>query len=542
MFSLVKRFPQELLIPFTLFLAVTLPYLSYQPFWDGFIVSHCVDAAVKVPFSILNFRCTSHQSIAYLLLLALPQYIQRSFTLMFLTNIALAMASMAAFYGILRASVKTAGLMWEMLLATALFGLSPVFVAHIFHVTLDFGLVSFFVLFLYFLMKERYLWASVFGAAVCLTKETGVVLFVGILCSFWALRAILMRTSKPSQKIPWRSILLSSLPLAVLAAYYLGLFLTGNRLIWNYGSQHIDFATILFDLNIFERTMFAYLTNIFVLNFMWIPGILSLMLILALPRKWGDLKRNIRTDYFFAILLFLAVAGYTVTRYRNVDIPRYVLPVYPLLWVLFFWSSVTLIRSRLLRLSLFSATLLCILISNFRTIDPLSMKLRGTYLFGDHPVLNMNHFYGFVNKDHAFYNLEMTHLYYLVKEAYADLRPARNALFVVGYKGKSTWFPAAPLFPISMIDEVQAPTLSQIMTKVDAGLPPSLRNTDRFIYFFEFPNFKNEENMALLQDQFPLERTRVYDIGGYRITVYVFHAPPQISLTPNPIPHRSSTC
>jgi hypothetical protein len=516
----------ELLAPFFLLLAITLPFLTFQPFWDGSVDISIIRRALHTqPFSLLNFRVSGHPSIIYLLLLGIPQIFTNSIPLVYLSNMALAMAAISAFYGILRLLTDGKYSRMEMVLATAIFACSPVYVAHIFHVTLDFGVVSFFVIFLYFLLREKFLWASIFALAMCFTKETGTAAYVGT--SGIYLLACLLREKGPFRRrmryLGNKWILFT--PLLILLSYYAYLYLTtGGNLYWDPKNHSLStIVRMAMDFHLLsDRSMHAYLANVFVINFQWIASIFLALLVYSLPGFLRSKHFRARKDYLIMTLATFLLLLYIVTRYRPWNNARYVLLTLPPLLLLSSTSLLILIERKFTRILILSVTLALVVLSNFRTIDPISRKVYGTFDFGDHPMLDVISFYGWTRKDAITYNLEFMNLETLANEAAEDLGWRSSSLVFVGDRGEF-WWPFAVQSPKGQIERFSIRLVADQAKMTPEELQKSGKSA---FYFLAFPNLHNEENLAYLRNHYPLVTSKEYEHNGYRLTVSTFRNAP----------------
>ena len=103
---------------------------------------------------------------------------------------------------------------------------------------------------------------------------------------------------------------------------------------------------------------------------------------------------------------------YFLTRIPFVNNPRYMLPALPILIVLFGGSLLNVLRKQSIITIALIMMLVLLTVSSFRTVDPVSKKIMGTFKFGSHEMLQMarydepKHGYG---RDHLVYNFEFTH-------------------------------------------------------------------------------------------------------------------------------------
>ncbi len=512
-------------IPISCFLSIfaglviiMIPLTDFRPLLDGNVYLSCISSAVSQPFNIFNFRCVDHISIAYILLLSISQYIiPHSNPLIFVTNILLATCTSAALYGILRILTRSGH--FETCLATAIFAFSPVYVANIFEATLDFGLVSFFTIYIFFLLKRSYLVACLFAVAMSFTKETGIVLYLGsTFIYFWMF--LIKNGLCWNEKIKaMRRAAILIIPIVLLIIYYLLLAreVPPDKLFWQAGK--INLIHIALNFRLTSGPMLAYFANLFVLNFSWIFTISLLLLIFFAPRRIRLIIPVTRRAYVYFFLWNFIFSLYLITRvdFFFSNIPRYVLVAYVLLFILFYHIQNIIIASARWRLSLLCSILLLILTSNFRTIDPISKQIYGTYAFGKHQVLNMSRFIG-INGDAFVYNLEFTKLFYLVNVMAQDMHIANDSLVFIG--DQYIWWPVrvenngiSTKYSIKLINDIKDMNPEILVKKY--------HNPDSF-FFIDFPNFNNTKNLNYLLKNYKMINVKMYDIDGYHLIGYVF--------------------
>jgi hypothetical protein len=195
------------------FLAIVAAHLDAIPFWDGKNYLRCVETAVSAPFSLFNFRCFGHPSVVHLALWGVTQYVRPwSPAPIYAVNAIVGAASIGAFDALVRRLFPNQRDV-EYTLVTALYALSPLFVAHAIFLNLDFGTTAFAVLFLCFLIAGRLWMAGAAGVALIFTKETGLAVWavtvVAYLAAFvlqpgrsWAARAAVLRSHCPLLVVP----------------------------------------------------------------------------------------------------------------------------------------------------------------------------------------------------------------------------------------------------------------------------------------------------------------------------------------------------
>src|SRR4029077_13952844 len=122
-----------------------------------------------------------------------------------------------------------------------------------------------------------------------------------------------------------------------------------------------------------------------------------------------------------------------LTRYETYLNVRYLLPIAALLILSFAVGFLILCARPFVRVVVLGFAFLLVLGSAFRTIDPVSRALWGTFPFGRHPLLALtswnNECCGF-SRDQLVYNLEYLQFDRIETLIFRDLRPNTTTTFV----------------------------------------------------------------------------------------------------------------
>src|SRR5262249_29824387 len=140
-----------------------------------------------------------------------------------------------------------------------------------------------------------------------------------------------------------------------------------------------------------------YGPSIWILSFSWIlTGIVFIALFRLLVSSRARIALGSAPTKKTVLFLFLVLvfAAYALTRYETFANPRYFLAIAPLLIlnslvalrVLSAWASV--------RQAVLAGTFVLLLASNFRTLDPVSRAVWGTFSFGRHAMLRLTSWTG----------------------------------------------------------------------------------------------------------------------------------------------------
>ncbi len=221
------------------------------------------------------------------------------------------------------------------------------------------------------------------------------------------------------------------------------------------------------------------------------------------------------------VFLLLAFAGttYALTRYETFVNVRYLLAIAPLLILVFAVAARVLLPRPALRYAFLSIVFLLLLASDFRTIDPVSRRLWGTFPFGRHQLLKLtswnNECCGYA-RDQLVYNLEYLKMHEIQNIMFADLRPTAATKFLA--------HPQADFFLAGRVTPEGTRTLGLGDTlDVHYGALYDLdarRVKPERVYFVAFPNFDNGPDLQRLRRTYSVASVKSYERSGYAIPVY----------------------
>ena len=507
-----------------LLLAAILPFAilcltqwDYVPIWDARIYTDCLlRAAARGPFPAA-YVCADHPTIAWAAVASLLSHLAPyRYGPVLVMQVLLGAVALWAFFDLARSLFPERAR--DAVLLTACLGVFPLVVAGAVDPNPDFGVLAFFLLLLRALLRGRFVEAGVAGVLLSLSKETGVLL-LGLATGAHALLFLLRSPGAPAVRL--RALLRYAPTLAGPVAFALWLALRpaqpglhGGPL---WGGQSLgDILRVLLSVDLGHPVFRAQLAGVFVLQFAWV-------LALAAAWRWGGklwgLFRRVPSgeapDLVFLDLLFFATL-FALTRFRTFLNVRYFLPLYPLLLLC---AAAALRRLPTWRRDALVVALSCaFLLSNFRTVDPVSRGLWGTFRFGEHALLRMTSLTGECcgeGRDQLVYNLEHTQLHRLQDLAYAALRPGPGRELAANVRAE--WFLTGPLEPLTFARTL-APGLPerQVLTleQVQRGLQP------RTLLFLRYPNFAdNAAQEALLGRWYAPGEVRRFARGGYALEV-----------------------
>lgn len=431
-------------IPLILILAgfgfLVFSYSGFVPYWDGWISSDkWIREAVTKPFNVFNFENANHPTEAIMFLIGFLQYFSPgNIALIHLSYGVLQLFSIYAFYRLLKSVLNDPGLEFETISGTCIYAFFPIIVGNLFHTTFDQGVLIFFVLFLSALINRKFTLSMLFGIGLVFSKEIGVGLYTASLLTY------------SITHFPFRRLRLKTLLKSISSLWFMGvpilLFLMRilvkgfilKQEVWYHklnpltASMHEN----AFGTEALTRVSYSYLSGIFVINFNWILtlGILLGLLKLGysvLNRQKEEQCRISRLRLLFLYVLFI-FSVILVNIFRTFTNLRYFIAVYPQMIILFIASSVMLIHSSRLRRIILATAAALFFLSLFRTVDPLSKRIYGTFRFGTHEMLKATTIskeccgWG---RDQLVYNLEYTNIHYLLNQFYQDIRPDEHTNF-----------------------------------------------------------------------------------------------------------------
>ena len=521
------------------FAAVMVANAGYIPLFDGLLYSECVVGALQPGRSLAELNCGGHTSIAYFGWLALWQLpsVGSSVSIV-LANTAIGLFALWSFHGILSIAFPEPGRRLERLLLTAAAGLVPAFLASALNTTPDFGLTAALLGVLHALLAGRFKTAATFGVLLCFCKEPGV----GHYLIAAGLHTLLTVTRPPGElrtkldALRKRWVLL--LPPLIVAGFTLWKLKSGSGF-WKDSVSREPLLQQLFTVKPFDPIFDNYLQAIFVLSFLWIASaVVAAALVVGTVRWTFGLPPRDRAHpraVLYLQLAFVAVAV-LVTRYLSFFNLRYVLPAIPLLLIVFFGALHDLVGSRPARLCAIAALGGLLAISTFRTVDPVSIALRGTFAFGSHRLLEMREGGGSHGRDELFYNLQVTKLHDLQNVAYRSLRPDADRPIVVPYE--LDWFFVGRIDPRSH-QRTLRPLEGTSPADYGRGFEPvtnrklpsrlkedgylgvdalaALRELPKTIFVLQAPNVPAARDLELLGRAYSVVRVHRFESGGYEL-------------------------
>jgi hypothetical protein len=272
----------------------------------------------------------------------------------------------------------------------------------------------------------------------------------------------------------------------------------------------------------------SHVVSLMVLNFNWLLSVVVLAVFLlglkhrtkGLNTKNAGFKRPLERIFFY---VFFLLSLFLLTRIKNFNFPRYMLLILPIFIVIFTDSFLRLFKkNRTLRIVYLTLALILIYLSSFRTLDPVSKTVYGTFRFGSHDLLNMRRYdepRPYYGCNEIVYNYEFTQLLFLTNR-------------IVRSFGLDKPYAAGP--SISFLDFVDFCSFDkksiQKSNRTHDKIDIRFNTFDRIqfekiddFYFIEYPNLlDNQPSLNQAGESFVLKEKILMENQGYVIPVWHF--------------------
>ncbi len=514
------------------FAAIHLHYLDYVPNWDSGEYAECIIDRLRSPAGLPNLNCFGHPTIGYFVWLAIPQaFFPGSAAAIHLVNLGLGLLCVAAFHRLARSIVGTER-RWDALTATACFAAMPVLNANLLAFTADTGVLLFFILFLDAHHRGRTGWALFLALCLVMSKEVGTLLYaLTIACTL--LVALLMRDGERLRELVRpRTWAIWALPVFAIVFFYAGGFGKGRGSeegVWR-GQGTKEILDAFFSLNIFSSGFRSQATGVFVLQFAWVMTavvVLGGAWLLWRSRPWS--LRTLPAEDRALLFLTLVLAGgfLLLTRTpRTFTHPRYTMHAAPVLVLVFAGVLSRLVSSLKARMVAGSALVALLLVSQFRTIDPVSRAAYGTWSFGRHPMLRMTSIgeeAGGYGLDALVYNYEFTHFHYLINEMLQSVRETPPDVFAAA--PYANWRTLRWIDPATFTRALPGPGRTKARV-VNFPLQNKAEPNDtasesfRLALFMAYPNFAELNDFTWIAKYYDTLQRNEIESDGYVLPVY----------------------
>lgn len=438
-------------------LTILWPERSYVPIWDGRVYADCAVNAAQRGLSMQSLRCAGHPSQGYAVFLALSQLVRLGdVRLLFAVNALLGIGALLCIRLLLARLFPGGAFARSLDLVTLACAVHPVVLSTLLQVNIDFGVYVFFFAALAALAWRRYALVAIAGVLLCFSKETGALVY-GVMIALWALfewvlpaESVMARTRR---LLPlWPTVV----PLALFALHVLTF--TGARhesAIWKQGWQRgsLD-GFVWFDFS--EPVFRSYAAGILLLGFMWVvTAVITADLIVGgtrLVRRQSNREVPGADRRLLSYLIVLtALIAYLLTAFRTWSNLRYFALLYPLLVLLSYVSLVRLRVGSRVRNGMIAAVTLLFALATFRSVDPVSRVVYGTFSTGDREMYRMASITGEYHgpgRDQLVYNLEFTGYHAVQNTLFRQLRPTDSTAIATGREAR--WNIFSPLNAVTL--------------------------------------------------------------------------------------------
>lgn len=516
---------------FSIFLFSFIVFLNmdFVPMWDGRVYFDELALAIEQPFNFFNFNIVRHPTMLYMLLIALPQYIDLGNPyLLHGVNLILGILAIYSFHRIIARVFSSDEIFIERSLLTLIFSTYPLFTATSLNLNPDYGVLAFLLLFISVLLERKKIHTLIVGFFLVFSKETGVLLYTAtafLYFYFFVGQSKRSLCEKLRFFIKWGTIM--GLPLYTYIIYLIFNFHSNTEsVLWqDSGNDFNALINTFTSFSLFNRTFLGYLSGIFIVNFNWIFSLFLLALIASnFFRIVFGLNKSLPLQTEPLLFIFLnylfVIALYLLTRYLTFVNLRYLLPLFPFLIIVFYYSLLYFVRRSFVRSLVLIITFILLLVSNFKTIDPISKMLYGTFKFGNHSLLNMTKFTGECcgyGRDQIVYNLEYVNLHRVQNEIYRYFKPDSSTVLVSN--PSSDWH----LIGLLDNDTFERTIRHRNVKNIKYSDPVKIKMLEvkpEVIFYINYPNFDNISDLMLLSTIYSKVDVLQFGKNDYFVDVY----------------------
>jgi hypothetical protein len=422
------------------FMAILRPELHYVPIWDGRVYANCaIEAAANgiAGLSMETLRCAGHPSQGYIAFLAGSQLLRfGDIQALHLTNVILGLLALASIRVVLARVFPDGTIARQLDLVVFLCAVHPVVLSTLLQVNVDFGVYVFFFVALAALLSGRFGWTAVAGVLLCFSKETGVLAY-GLMVGLDALFRALPPGAPAERLRRLRPMWVTAIPVALFGVHVLRWNAThAQAAVWKHTWQQGTMDGFrFFDLS--EPVFRSYAAGIFLLGFMWaVSGVIGADLLAGGVRMARRLRHRVVPGADPARLAYLSVLTvaltYLLTSFRTWSNLRYFALIYPLLVILAFASLLRLGAGPRMRYAALAAIGALFLFAAYRSSDPVSRAVYGTFSAGERDMYRMSSItgeYAGPGRDEIVYNLQFTGYHHVQDALFHALQPTDSTAF-----------------------------------------------------------------------------------------------------------------
>lgn len=507
----------------------TLSHLDFVPIWDGWaFFRECFQGAA----SSGEFRCFGHPAVLPSALYGVIQLIDNgNLVAVYILNLLLGIVSIVFFRILL---IRLAGKRFskvELTLLAFCFGLWPTFQVQIIQPGLDFPMSVFFVLMLVALFAGNYGLAALLGTAMSFCKEPGIALYGSSVGLYLLLLAFPGLKGFSFKRVVKDRIWLLALPAIPILAYVLSFPPQQDAVSWEYVIRSI------FSFKPSSSFLHYQLYSAYLINFAWLFSSLAILGVMArpvlrflsAPGRWR-LPDGVFTLRVVLFLVFnLLVLTFLFTRVEFANDPRYLLPLIPLL-VLLFAHAISIVPFGKIRVSILVVLLALQVGSLYRTIDPIAKAVVGTFSFGSHSLLQMsvpeNRRVSGRGRDQLMYNGEIFNVHYLLQDIVR--RHGLDAIYLADWC--MTWiaFDDFRSFDVSKMERTlrRGPAVRMANMMIHEDFKEQFRELSSFpkeAFFIRFPNADICGELAYYLEYYRVAEKERFCRVGYCMSVLVLH-------------------
>jgi hypothetical protein len=514
------------LIVVVVLVLILWPERAYVPIWDGRVYADCAVSAAQHGLSMLSLRCAGHPSQGYAVFLALSQMVRLGdVRLLFAVNALLGIGALLCIRLLLEKLFPDRTNARALDLLTLACAVHPVVLSTLLQVNIDFGVYVFFFAALAALVWRRYALAAVAGVLLCFSKETGTLVYA-LMIALWGLYEWMPEADVSARFRRLRPMWPLTVPLA-LFALHVATF-TGARhesAIWKQGWKRsaLD-GFVWFDFS--EPIFRSYAAGILVLGFMWVvTAVIGADLIaggLRMARRRGGREVPGTDRRLLSYLTVLtAITAYVLTSFRTWSNLRYFALLYPLLIILSFAALVRLRAGPALRMTALAIITGLFGFAAFRSADPLSRVVYGTFPIGERVMYRMSSITGEGSgpgRDQLVYNLEFTGFHHVQNALFRNIQP--NAQTVIATARLTNWELFSPL-DSGTFERTLSPGHSFEPRYLDEVTVAAAADHPENVWFLEFSNHPEPDGaMASLSRRYQeVELFRVH-ARGHAVTAH----------------------
>jgi hypothetical protein len=430
---------------------MVIPELNYVPLWDGRVYANCVMDAAFNGISMESLRCANHPSQGWGIWLAIPQvFAPGSVAALHLTNLALGILAIIAFRVVLARTFPDPAHARSLDLVAIAAAVHPVIMSTLLQPNVDFGVhVWFFVALAGLLSPGRsgMVIAILGGTFLVFSKETGVAAYgLAVLAALGIARAKgeIASLDQFVEKRLSRTALLG-VPVALFGVHvWLWDRTHAIQAIWKHSWQETATDGFkFFDLS--EPVFLSYAAGLFILGFMWVvwlpvmvDGMIGLSRIARrLPTR---VVAGADTPTLIALTVMTVVLTYVLTSFRTWSNLRYFALLYPLFTMLAYAAIARLGAGEGARRGVMAVVIGLFLLASYRSVDPVSRMVYGTFDAGERRMYRMTSITGEFEgpgRDQLVYNLEFTGYHHVQNALFERISPSAES--VIGTPRHVRW-------------------------------------------------------------------------------------------------------